>query len=152
MPDWLALLLLAVPAVLAGMFGTREVKAAHRERAVPSVPDGWLPARGVIVDEQLTAGRGGEANPLRRPTVTYQTADGREVTFTSRIQAAGMPRRGSALAVFHDPDRPTRACIDPQALTGVSLPLPAASRVLVALIWLTVLAVTATFAIVLFNV
>lgn len=152
MPDWLALLLLVVPAVLAGMFATREVRAAHRERAVPSVPEGWLPARGVIVDEELTAGRGGEANPLRRPVITYETADGREVTFTSRIRAAEMPRRGSALAVFHDPDQPTRACIDPQVLAGVALPLPAASRLLVALIWLTVVIVTAMFAVVLFNV
>lgn len=152
MPEWLALLVLVVPAVLAGAFGTREVRAAHREREVPSVPEGWLPARGVIVDEQLTAGRGGETDPLRRPVVTYRTADGREVTFTSRIQAAGMPRRGSALPVFHDPDQPTRACIDPQALAGVPLPLPVASRLLVALIWATVAVVAAMFAVVLFNV
>ncbi|TKV58282.1 DUF3592 domain-containing protein [Nakamurella flava] len=152
MPNWLALTLLVIPAVLAGLFGTREVRAAHRERAVPSVPQGWVSARGVIVDEQLTAGRGGEANPLRRPVVTYQTADGREVTFTSRIQAAGMPKRGTALAVFHDPVQPTRACIDPQALTGVPMPLPGSSRILVALIWLVVIVVTAMFAVVLFNV
>lgn len=152
MPNWLALMLLVIPAVLAGLFGTREVRATHRERAVPSVPQGWVPARGVIVDEQLTAGRGGEGNPLRRPVVTYETADGREVTFTSRIQAAGMPKRGTALAVFHDPARPTRACIDPQALAGVPMPLPGSSRVLVVLIWSTVLLAAAMFAVVLFNV
>lgn len=152
MPNWLALTLLVVPAILAGLFGTREVRAAHRERAVPSVPAGWVAARGVVVDEQLTAGRGGEANPLRRPVVTYETADGREVTFTSRIQAAGMPRRGSTLAVFHDPVRPTRACIDPQALADVPMPLPGSSRVLVVLIWATIVVVTAMFAVVLFNV
>lgn len=152
MPHWLALMLLVIPAVLAGLFGTREVRAAHRERAAPTVPKGWLPARGVIVDEELTAGRGGEANPLRRPVVTYETADGREVTFTSRIQSSAMPRRGAALAVFHDPLHPTRACIDPQVLAGVPTPLPGPARLLVVLIWAAVAAATAMFAVVLFNI
>ena len=42
---------------------------------------------------------------MRQPIITFQSTDGREITFTSRIHAAGMPRPGALVEVFHDPAR-----------------------------------------------
>lgn len=139
MPDWLSLLMAAVPIVLAASFGTRQVRYSKRSRAIPQVPAGWLPAQGVVVDERSYDRRGrtkdGSVQPVRRPVITYRTVDGREVTFTSRIRAAGTPRVGTLVEVFHDPDDPTLACIAPASLPNVAPALGVADRWEIAAIW-----------------
>jgi len=50
MPGWLALVLLVTPVLIVAVLGTREVRSAERGRRITTVPDGWLPARGVVVD------------------------------------------------------------------------------------------------------
>ena len=58
MPGWLALVLLVTPVLIVAVLGTREVRSAERGRRITTVPDGWLPARGVVVDERVSR-RGG---------------------------------------------------------------------------------------------
>lgn len=140
MPDWLSLLLAAVPIVLAASLATRQVRYSKRSRSILQVPSGWLPASGVVVDE-LPSGRRGKAKdgsmqPIRRPVITYRTVDGREITFTSRIRAAGTPRVGTLVDVYHDPDDPTLACIAPHSLSNVRPALGAADRMVIGAIWL----------------
>jgi hypothetical protein len=138
-PDWLSLLLAAVPIVLAATFGTRQVRYSKLSRSIPTVPAGWLPAHGVVVDERSYRRRAkakdGTVQRVRRPVITYQTADGREITFTSRIRAAGTPRAGTLVQVFHDPDDPTLACIAPASLPNVAPTLGGADRWEIAAIW-----------------
>lgn len=139
MPDWLSLLLAAVPIVLAASLATRQVRYSKRSRSIPQVPAGWLPAGGVVVDEQSYGRRAkakdGTVQRIRRPVITYRTADGREVTFTSRIRAAGTPRVGSLVDVYHDPENPTLACIAPGSLANVTPALGGADRLLIGAIW-----------------
>jgi hypothetical protein len=152
MPAWLALMLLVTPVVIAAVFGTREVRGADRGRRGRTVPSGWLAARGVVVDERISRQRGNNpADRLRRPVITFQSVDGREVTFTSRIQATGMPRPGALIAVYHDPADPTRACIAPEALPDVFLPLAGVARFSIAVIWILAVLTTAIFVAVLFD-
>ncbi len=152
MPAWLALLLLVTPVAIVAVLGTREVRSADRGRRITTVPDGWLPARGVVVDEHLSRrARNDAGGRPRRPVITFQSVDGREVTFTSRIEAAGMPRPGALIAVYHDPADPTRACIAPEALPDVSLPLAGAARFSIAVIWVLAVLTTAIFVAVLFD-
>ena len=152
MPDWLSLLLAAVPIVLAALFGTRQIRYSKRERSLPPVPSGWLPASGVVVDEQSFGRRGkakdGSVHRVRRPVITYRTVDGREITFTSRIRAAGTPRVGTLVDVYHDPDDPTLACIAPQSLANVAPALGGADRWVVAAIWLVAALVVVIIAVV----
>ncbi|WP_395728007.1 DUF3592 domain-containing protein [Nakamurella sp.] len=152
MPDWLSLLLAAVPIVLAAFFGTRQVRYSKRSRSIPQVPSGWLPARGVVVDEQSLGRRGkardGSVQRVRRPVITYRTVDGREITFTSRIRAAGTPRVGSLVDVYHDPDDPTLACIAPQSLANITPTLGGADRWVIAAIWVVAALVVVIIAVV----
>src|SRR5664279_1899487 len=100
MAAWLALVLLVTPVLIVAVLGTREVRSAERGRRIATVPDGWLPAGGVVVDERVSRRGGtGPSGRRRRPVITFQSVDGREVTFTSRIEAAGMPRPGALIAV-----------------------------------------------------
>lgn len=116
------------------------------------MPSGWLAARGVVVDERISRQRGhNPADRLRRPVITFQSVDGREVTFTSRIQATGMPKPGALIAVYHDPADPTRACIAPEALPDVLLPLAGVARFSIAVIWILAVLTTAIFVAVLFD-
>lgn len=151
MPDWLSLLLAAIPIVLAASLATRQVRYSTRSRSIPQVPSGWLPASGVVVDEQSYGRRAkakdGTAQRVRRPVITYRTVDGREVTFTSRIRAAGTPRVGTLVDVFHDPEKPTLACIAPHSLPNVAPALRGADRTVIVAIW-----VVATFVIVIIGV
>lgn len=139
MPDWLSLLLAAVPIILAATFGTRQVRYSKRSRSIPRVPAGWLPAHGVVVDERSYGRRArakdGVKQRVRQPVISYQTVDGREITFTSRIRAAGTPRVGTLVRVYHDPDDPTLACIAPESLPNVAPSLGGADRIEVAAIW-----------------
>lgn len=139
MPDWLSLLLATVPIVLAAAFGTRQVRYSKRSRSIPQVPPGWLPAQGVVVDERSSGRRGrtkdGTKQAVRQPVISYQTVDGREITFTSRIRAAGTPGVGALVQVFHDPDEPTLACIAPASLPNVAPALGGADRWEIAAIW-----------------
>ena len=152
MPGWLALVLLVTPVLIVAVLGTREVRSAERGRRITTVPDGWRPARGVVVDERVSR-RGGNSpgGRRRRPVITFQSVDGREVTFTSRIEAAGMPRPGALIAVYHDPADPTRACIAPEALPDVPLPLTGAARVSIWVIWMLAVVTTVIFVGVLFD-
>ncbi len=152
MPAWLALVLLVTPVVIVAVLGTREVRSTDRGRRITIVPDGWLPARGVVVDEHVS--RRGSNKPgarRRRPVITFQSVDGREVTFTSRIEAAGMPRPGALIAVYHDPVDPTRACIAPEALPDTPLPLAGAARFSIWVIWILAVVTTVIFVGVLFD-
>jgi hypothetical protein len=156
MPAWLGLLLLIVPVVLTAAFGTRQVRESNTGRASSKVPDGWLPARGVVVDERSWRRRrrtpDGTRQPMRQPIITFQSTDGREITFTSRIHAAGMPRPGALVEVFHDPADPTRACIGPTELTNVAAPLAGAAKVMIGIIWLLAALTLLVFILVLFDV
>jgi len=152
MPAWLAFVLLLTPVVIVAVLGTREVRSAERGRRITTVPDGWLPARGVVVDERVShRGGKGAGGRRRRPVITFQSVDGREVTFTSRIEAAGMPRPGALIAVFHDPADPTRACIAPEALPDAPLPLAGAAKVSIWIIWFLAVVTTVIFVGVLFD-
>lgn len=155
MPAWLGLLLLIVPVVIAASFGTRQVRESASERSFRTVPDGWVAARGVVVDERIGRGQRrtaeGGRRRVRRPIITYQSADGREITFTSRIRAAGMPRPGTLVGVFHDPRDPTMACIAPESLGDVTVPLGGAARVMIGIIWLLAALTLLIFVAVLFD-
>ena len=91
-------------------------------------------------------------HPVRQPVITFQSADGREITFTSRLHAAGLPRPGALVGVFHDPTDPTRACIAPESLGNMATPLATASKALIGIIWLMATATTLMFIFVLFDV
>lgn len=139
MPDWLSLLLAAVPILLAASFATRQVRYSTRSRSIPQVPSGWLPASGVVVDEKdygrRAKAKDGTWQRIRRPVITYRTVDGREVTFTSRIRAAGTPGIGTLVDVFHDPANPTLACIAPHSLANIAPALRGADRTVIVAIW-----------------
>ena len=155
MPAWLGVLLLIVPVVLAAAFGTRQVRESNAGRAFSKVPDGWLPAHGVVVDERSWRRRrrtpDGTRQPMRQPIITFQSTDGREITFTSRIHAAGMPRTGALVEVFHDPVDPTLACIAPSSLKNVAAPLGGAAKAMIGIIWLLALVTLMFFILVLFD-
>ncbi len=155
MPAWLGLLLLVIPVLLAAIFGTRQVKESRQARQLGAVPDGWLPARGVVVDERTSRRRrkaaDGSLQPVRQPIITFQSADGREITFSSRIHAPGMPRPGTLVEVYHDPADPTRACIAPESLGDITPPLGLAEKYVIGNIWFLAVVVTAIFAFVLFD-
>ncbi len=161
MPPWLGLILLVLPVIAVATFGTRQVRESDAGRTSDGpaavVPAGWLAARGVVVDERTWRRRrrripDGSMQPIRQPVITFQSADGREITFTSRIHAAGMPRPGALVGVFHDPVDPTRACIAPESLAQISRPMGKAARVMVGLIWSAATVTTLLFVIVLFDV
>ena len=156
MPAWLGLLLLVAPIVIVAAFGTRQVRESKHGRATATVPDGWLPVHGVVVDERTWRRRrrapDGSLQPVRQPIITFQSVDGREFTFSSRIHAAGTPRPGTLVGVFHDPVDPTRACIAPESLDNVTPPLGLAERWMIGSIWLLAMLVTTIFALVLFDV
>ena len=140
MPDWLSLLLAMVPIILAAALGSRQVLYSTRARALPQAPPGWVRAHGVVVDERSYARRArskdGSVQRVRRPVIAYQVADGREITFTSRIRAAGTPRVGALVEVYHDPADPTLACIAPASLSNVVPPLGLAEIWVIVNIWL----------------
>ena len=142
MPDWLGLLLAMVPIVLAAAFGTRQVIYSKRAREWPEVPPGWSPAQGVVVDEQSfgrrRSAKDGTRQRVRRPVIAFQTAEGREITFTSRIRAAGTPGVGSLVEVYHDPLDPTLACIAPGSLPNVVPALGLAEKWVIVNIWIMV--------------
>lgn len=155
MPAWLGLILLVTPVLLAAIFGTRQVRESRQARQLGMVPDGWVPARGVVVDERTShrrrKGADGSVQPVRQPVITFQSADGREITFNSRINAPGMPRPGTLVEVFHDPDDPTRACIAPESLGDITPPLGLAEKYVIGNIWFLAVVVIAIFAFVLFD-
>jgi Protein of unknown function (DUF3592) len=155
MPAWLGLLLLVIPVLLAAIFGTRQVKESKQARQLGAVPDGWVSARGVVVDERTSRrrrkGSDGTPQPIRQPIITFQSADGREITFSSRIHAPGMPRPGTLVEIYHDPIDPTRACIAPESLGNVVPPLGLAEKYVIGNIWFLAVVVTVIFAVVLFD-
>jgi hypothetical protein len=155
MPAWLGLLLLVTPVVLAAVFGTRQVRESKQARSTVAVPEGWVPAHGVVVDERTWRRRrrtkSGSKAPVRQPVITFQSADGREITFSSRIHAAGMPRPGALVEVYHDPDDPTLACIAPESLPDVIPPLGLAEGFVIGNIWFLALVVVGIFGLVLFD-
>ncbi len=156
MPAWLGLLLLVLPVLIVAVFGTRQVRETGGDRTITTVPDGWVPARGVVVDERTWHRKrrtpDGSVQPIRQPVITFQSTDGREITFTSRLHAAGLPRPGALIGVFHDPQDPTRACISPESLKNMATPLATASKVLIATIWVMAALTTLIFILVLFDV
>jgi hypothetical protein len=156
MPAWLGLLLLVVPVFLAALFGTRQVRESQRARRFGGVPEGWVSAPGVVVDERTSRRRrrapDGSLQPVRQPIITYQSADGREITFNSRIHAAGMPRPGALVEIYHDPDEPTRACIAPESLGDITPPLGLAEKYVIGNIWFLAAILTMIFVVVLFDV
>ena len=156
MPAWLGLILLVLPVLIVAVFGTRQVRETGGDRTITTVPSGWVAARGVVVDERTWHRRrrtpDGTMHPVRQPVITFQSADGREITFTSRLHAAGLPRPGALVGVFHDPTDPTRACISPESLGNMATPLATASKVLIAIIWLLATVTTLMFIFVLFDV
>ncbi len=156
MPAWLGLILLVLPVLIVAGFGTRQVRETGGDRAIPTVPEGWVPARGVVVDERTWHRRrrtpDGTVQPVRQPVITFQSTDGREITFTSRLHAAGLPRPGALVGVFHDPGDPTRACIAPESLKNMATPLATASKVLIGTIWSMAAITTLIFVVVLFDI
>ncbi len=156
MPAWLGLLLLVLPVVIVAVFGTRQVRETGGDRTITTVPDGWVPARGVVVDERTWHRKrrtpDGTVQAVRQPVITFQSTDGREITFTSRLHAAGLPRPGALVGVFHDPSDPTRACISPESLKNMATPLATASKVLIGTIWSMAALTTVIFVLVLFDV
>jgi hypothetical protein len=155
MPAWLGLLLLIVPVIIVAAFGTRQVRESADGRSFSTVPEGWVRARGVVVDEDSSRRRhrtpDGTRQPVRRPIITYQSADGREITFRSRIRAAGMPRPGALVGVYHDPVDPTRACIAPESLKNVRPPMGGAAKAIIGVIWSLAGATMLIFVVVLFD-
>ena len=109
--------LAVLPILVVAVYGTKRIRNSDRTRRISRVPEGWVPARGVVVDERLrTTGRltaDGQPERMHQPVITFQSADGREVTFKSRLRATAMPRPGALVGVYHDPADPTRACIAP---------------------------------------
>jgi hypothetical protein len=96
-------------------------------------------------------GGGGRRAVVRPPTVGqrrdaakgsasgYCLPDGgREITFTSRIRAAGTPGVGSLVEVYHDPLDPTLACIAPGSLPNVVPALGLAEKWVIVNIWIMV--------------
>ncbi len=155
MPAWLALSLAVVPILVIAVYGTKRVRNSDRTRRISTVPEGWIAARGVVVDERLrTTGRlsaDGQPERMRQPVITFQSVDGREVTFTSRLRAVTMPRPGALIGVYHDPADPTRACIAPESLPEVVAPLEPAARFVVGVIWFLAAVTTAVLVVVLFD-
>lgn len=155
MPAWLGLLLLVIPVIIVAAFGTRQVRESTDGRKTATVPEGWVPARGVVVDEDSSRRRrrtrDGTRLPVRRPVITYQSTDGREITFTSRIRAAGMPRPGALVGVYHDPVDPIRACIAPESLQNVSAPMGGAAKAMIGIIWSLAAVTLLIFVAVLFD-
>jgi hypothetical protein len=154
MPAWLALTLAVLPIMMIAVYGTKRVRNSDRTRQISRVPDGWVPARGVVVDERLRATRrlapDGKPERMRQPVITFQSADGREVTFRSRLRATAMPRPGSLVGIYHDPVDPTRACIAPESLPEVIAPMEPAARVVVGFIWLLAAVTIAVLVILIF--
>jgi len=155
MPAWLGLLLLVLPVVIVAAFGTRQIRESKRGRELAAVPEGWLLARGVVVDERSWRRRrrtpDGTVQQVRQPIITFQSADGREFTFSSRIHAAGMPRPGTLVGVYHDPVDPARACIAPESLPNVAPPLGLTEKYVIGNIWFLAVVTTFIFALVLFD-
>lgn len=155
MPDWLSLLLAMVPIILAATFGTRQVLYSQRAREWPEVPPGWVPAQGVVVDEQSFGRRrpakDGQRERVRRPVIAFRAADGREITFTSRIRAAGTPRVGSLVDVYHDPLDPTLAYVSPVSLPNVVPALGLAEKWVIVNIWIMVAVVALIISLVVLN-
>ena len=155
MPAWLGLLLLVVPVFLAAAFGTRQIRESKSAHSLGTVPEGWLAARGVVVDENtsshLRRTADGSKQRVRQPIITFQSVDGREITFTSRIRAPGMPRPGTLVDIYHDPLDPTRACIAPDSLGDITPPLGLTEKYVIGNIWFLALVVTFIFALVLFD-
>ena len=79
---------------------------------------------------------------MRQPIITFQSADGREITFTSRIHAAGHAPARALVEIYHDPVDPTRACIAPESLTDITPPLGLAEKYVIGNIWFLALVVT----------
>ena len=156
MPAWLGLVLLVLPVLIVAVFGTRQVRESAGGRTITTVPDGWVAARGVVVDERswrrTRRTPDGSVQPVRQPIITFQSIDGREITFSSRIHAAGMPRPGTLVGVYHDPKDPTRACISPESLADVGTPLAGAAKLVIGVIWLLASLTTLIFVLVLFDV
>jgi hypothetical protein len=155
MPAWLGLILLVTPVILAAVFGTRQIRESKRARSTDYVPEGWVPAHGVVVDERSWRRRrrtaSGAKGRVRQPVITFQSADGREITFSSRIHAAGMPRPGALVEIYHDPLDPTRACIAPESIPDVVPPLGLTEGFVIGNIWFLALIVIIIFALVLFD-
>lgn len=94
-------------------------------RTAREVPDGWVRAPGVVVDEiagMERIGRGPEASYsyLRQPIVTYRTVYGVVTTFRSPLRATAMPRPGDAVIVVHDPHDPSQARIAPESIPRIT--------------------------------
>lgn len=155
MPDWLSLLVAMVPIILAAAFGTRQVIYSTRARALPDVPPGWVAAHGVVVDEQsfgrLRPAKDGTVQRVRRPVIAFQAVDGREITFTSRIRAAGTPGVGSLVEIYHDPLDPTLACIAPASLPNVRPGLGLAEKWVIVNIWIAAAVVVLIIALVVLH-
>ena len=88
---------------------------------------------------------------MRQPVITFQSADGREVTFKSRLRATAMPRPGALVGVYHDPADPTRACIAPESLPEVVAPMEPAARFVLGFIWLLAALTMGVLVLVLFD-
>ncbi len=155
MPDWLSLLVAMVPIILAAAFGTRQVVYSTRARALPGVPPGWVAAHGVVVDEaslgRSRRAKDGTVQRVRRPVIAFRATDGREITFTSRIRAAGTPGVGSLVEVYHDPFDPTLACIAPTSLPNVRPGLGPAEKWVIANIWIAAAVVVVIIALVVLH-
>ena len=155
MPAWLALSLAVLPILVVAVYGTKRIRNSDRTRRISRVPERWVPARGVVVDERLrTTGRltaDGQPERMHQPVITFQSADGREVTFKSRLRATAMPRPGALVGVYHDPADPTRACIAPESLPEVVAPMEPAARFVSEFLWLVAALTMGVLVLVLFD-
>lgn len=133
MPIYVPLIFFAVGCGIAILTVGFAVFARRARRAVNAVPADWLPAVGTVVDERsfFTRGPYNELGAfVRRPTVAFREASGRESTFVSGIYGSFMPRPGATVAVFYDPADPSRARIGPGSIPRVNAQLTTAAVVL----------------------
>ncbi|MBM9468050.1 DUF3592 domain-containing protein [Nakamurella leprariae] len=137
MPDLIAVLVVAVPLLLVAAIGGSAMLGVRRDwnyRRNTTIPAGWVRTDAVVVDE-IRHGPGRAGVVVRQPVVTFTVrgrgdqdpagprpamAPGTEITFPSRVGGVATPGPGSLVQVWYDPERPTRARLDPVHLPPAS--------------------------------
>lgn len=113
----LVLLLLAGLLALAGVLPLRQQR---RQRALLVVPQGWVPAPGIVRSERThVVGSEHHGVVVRQPFVEFRDARGVTHTFLSERRGTIVPTPGTPVRVFHHPQDPRRAVLDPSLVPEV---------------------------------
>jgi hypothetical protein len=83
------------------------LNAQKRARHLRSV---GVPASGVVVDNQMTSWS--EGRVTFSPVITFQTAEGRELTVVSQQSSHRSYVKGSPVELRYDPERPEKVILD----------------------------------------